>query len=237
MPKKQTALKGKPDGPPDVARSLRQFPTLTQKDGLTCRTLLDDQILLIDDLFTPVECKEFVKFIDSLPMELTPPKKKGEADRVNHRFSVTSVPFAQHLRDVIIPHLPSFAYPASAKGPRSEGPRLPHSLNSNIRVYKYTPEQYFGPHYDDSVRDPETGAKSEWTLLIYLTGLENGVLGGETIFEQQDRKGHSLEPIIAPLTRGMALLHRHGQECLLHSGSKVISGTKYVLRSDLMFMK
>ena len=35
------------------------------------------------------------------------------------------------------------------------------------------------PHYDDSVRDPITSAKSEWTLLIYLTGIEDGVEGGE----------------------------------------------------------
>jgi len=33
-------------------------------------------------------------------------------------------------------------------------------------------------HYDDSVRDPVTGAISEWTLLIYLTGAEDGVEGG-----------------------------------------------------------
>jgi len=46
-------------------------------------------------------------------------------------------------------------------------------------MYKYTPSQYFGPHYDDSVRDPETGAKSEWTVLVYLTGIEDGVKGGE----------------------------------------------------------
>jgi len=48
-------------------------------------------------------------------------------------------------------------------------------------MYKYTPSQYFGPHYDDSVRDAETGAKSEWTVLVYLTGLEDGVEGGEVI--------------------------------------------------------
>jgi len=138
---------------------------------------------------------------------------------------------------VLVPHLPSFPYPASAKGQRSDGPRPPHSLNSNIRVYKYTPDQYFGSHYDDSVRDPETGAKSEWTLLIYLTGVEDGVLGGETYFETHDRKGNPAETITTPLTRGTALLHRHGQECLLHGGSRVLGGTKYVLRSDLMFMK
>lgn len=37
---------------------------------------------------------------------------------------------------------------------------------------------FLRPHYDDSVLDPLTGAKSEWTLLIYLTGVEDGVEGG-----------------------------------------------------------
>ena len=49
-------------------------------------------------------------------------------------------------------------------------------------MYKYTAGQYFGPHYDDSVRDSVTGAKSEWTLLIYLSGAEDGVQGGEVPF-------------------------------------------------------
>ena len=57
--------------------------------------------------------------------------------------------------------------------------RAAHSLNTNIRLYKYTPSQHFNPHYDDSVRDTKTGAVSEWTLLIYLTGVEDGVQGGE----------------------------------------------------------
>lgn len=29
------------------------------------------------------------------------------------------------------------------------------------------------------MRDAVTGAKSEWTLLMYLTGVEDGVKGGE----------------------------------------------------------
>ena len=57
--------------------------------------------------------------------------------------------------------------------------RAAHSLNSNIRLYKYTPSQHFNPHYDDSTRDAKTGAVSEWTLLIYLTGVEDSVQGGE----------------------------------------------------------
>lgn len=55
-------------------------------------------------------------------------------------------------------------------------------------MYRYTPSQYFGPHYDDSVRDPETEAKSEWTVLVYLTGIEDGVEGGEVLIRDYDCK-------------------------------------------------
>ena len=141
-----------------------------------------------------------MKVIDNLPLELTPPKKKGEAERVNRtsstahntgmrcshpclnssiadRISVTSVEFADALFQTLAPHLPAFPYPASVRKPANN--HSPHSLNSNIRMYKYTPGQHFGCHYDDSVRDPNTGAKSEWTLLVYLSGVQDGVKGGE----------------------------------------------------------
>jgi hypothetical protein len=96
------------------------------------------------------------------------------------RFSIISLEFAAKLHAILTPHLPSFPYPTSARRVTTNNtPRTPHSFNSNIRVYKYTPLQHFGAHYDDSVRDAMTGAKSEWTLLIYLTGVEDGVEGGE----------------------------------------------------------
>ncbi|KAG6861668.1 hypothetical protein C0995_013674 [Termitomyces sp. Mi166 len=244
MAKKKTQQSGSNSKSPFTPKASQpefQFPDLSSKENLQRRALFEDQILLIDEFFSPAECKAFVKFIDELPLELTPPKKRGEADRVNYRFSITSVPFAQRLHTLLTPHLPSFPYPTSSmkRTIKEDGsPRLPHSFNSNIRMYEYTPGQHFGgrKHYDDSVRDPMTGAKSEWTLLVYLTGFEDGVEGGETLF-YKDERGKSQEVVTAPLTRGTALLHRHGQECMLHEGSKVIKGNKYVLRSDLMFMK
>jgi hypothetical protein len=36
---------------------------------------------------------------------------------------------------------------------------------------------------------------------------------------------------------GLALLHRHGDECLEHEGAAVTGGTKYVLRSDVVFQR
>ena len=34
---------------------------------------------------------------------------------------------------------------------------------------------------------------------------------------------------------GLALLHKHGDDCLLHEGRPVTTGVKYVLRSDVIF--
>ncbi|KAK0240254.1 hypothetical protein EDD85DRAFT_824869 [Armillaria nabsnona] len=211
------------------------LPNISPKRHLECRVLLENQILLVDNFLSAPECKGIAQFIDNLPLELTPPKRRGEAVRVNYRFSVTSPDFAQRLHGLLVPHLPLFPPPAPDKRSGSAlPPREPYSFNSNIRFYKYTPSQHFGPHYDDSVRDAITGAKSEWTLLIYLSGVEDGVQGGETIF-YRDEKCRRDETTVAPLNRGTALLHRHGQDCLLHEGSEVVKGTKYVLRSDLMF--
>jgi hypothetical protein len=124
--------------------------------------------------------------------------------------------------------------------------------NSNIRLYKYTEGQYFGPHYDESVAGPfiplptmpiveppdsnpessvsptrkrvgqrkakvtvvstpqGTPTWSEWTILVYLSGAEDGIVGGETVFYVDEGRGKSRtqRSIVPPLKRGSVLLHK-----------------------------
>lgn len=90
---------------------------------------------------------------------------------------------------------------------------------------------------------PPVPAKTTWTLLIYLTTCT----GGETIFypeesvlsprqgrKQQQQQQHDLSPISVDMEVGMALLHRHGEKCLLHEGGEVKGGEKWVIRSDVV---
>jgi hypothetical protein len=65
--------------------------------------------------------------------------------------------------------------------------------------------------------------------------------GGETVFYNTPIRGqkrlaqeHSVAASVSPVA-GLALIHRHGSQCLLHEAREVISGAKYVLRSDLVF--
>jgi hypothetical protein len=81
--------------------------------------------------------------------------------------------------------------------------------------------------------------------LIYLSGSEE-VEGGDTAFypcgvapveNGKPRKAKlkvGEEDVVVPLKKGLALLHRHGRECLLHEGRPVLKGTKWVLRSDVV---
>lgn len=85
---------------------------------------------------------------------------------------------------------------------------------------------------------PPIAARTTWTLLLYLTSASTGCIGGETVFypDAPKRKNSSVpppEPIVCELEVGLALLHRHGADCMLHEGREVIEGEKWVIRSDL----
>jgi hypothetical protein len=64
------------------------------------------------------------------------------------------------------------------------------------------------------------------------TALKNLVLG-LTETGKKKSKEPPPEPFVVGLEVGMALLHRHGAQCMLHEGREVLSGEKWVLRSDL----
>ena len=48
-------------------------------------------------------------------------------------------------------------------------------------IRRYEPGQRFDKHYDDSI-DMGGGLSTAYTLLVYLSGHDTGMQGGETIF-------------------------------------------------------
>ena len=84
-------------------------------------------------------------------------------------------------------------------------------------------------------------ADSENVDSIYLTGPATGCIGGETIFYPElgsakhfsGKATEGTKAISVGLEVGMGLLHKHGQDCLLHEGAEVKEGEKWVIRSDL----
>ncbi|KAI0162098.1 hypothetical protein GGR57DRAFT_453121 [Xylariaceae sp. FL1272] len=196
----------------------------------------EDQIVAIRNFFPKSLCRDYVAFLAGLPLSTTPGKpKRGEATRSNDRFQVDDPQFAQRLwlqtglKEAVLQESVRNLWGGEVIG-----------LNPNIRIYRYSPGQFFDCHYDDYnlVSVPsENGseiinAKTTWTALLYLTSVTEGCQGGETVFYANDRKLAAEEIVIDPET-GKILLHKHGNDCLLHEGREVVSGQKWIIRTDL----
>ncbi|KAJ5748942.1 uncharacterized protein N7511_010638 [Penicillium nucicola] len=231
-------------------------PLLPPAD-LSLEPLLPDQIYLIRNFLPGSLCKTYASFLASLPLTTTPGKpKKDEALRVNDRFQIDDARFAEmlwsqtSLKELVTERFEEGEYddeghrspPEMAERARRLWGGEPLGLNANIRIYRYTKGQFFGQHYDDSnniifppypstALSRATPARTTWTLLIYLTTST----GGETVFyPEATRANRNPEPIAVAPEVGMALLHRHGDACMLHEGMEVTGGEKWVLRSDLV---
>ncbi|KAJ5601789.1 hypothetical protein N7510_011323 [Penicillium lagena] len=282
-----------------------RFAPSSPPTDLTLTPLVPDQIYLIRNFLPGTLCKNYVSFLASLPLTTTPGKpKKDEAVRVNDRFQIEDARFAEMLwgetalRELVVERFDEDDYDDSDEEDDRALERAhkahnlwggtPLGLNSNIRVYRYSPGQFFAQHCkslegrsntaqhlylknmptiypplyahtymptlicphiymytniytpDDESKaltftSPSTSnptpARTTWTLLIYLTSCTGG---STTFYPDATRANPHPEPIsVAPET-GLALLHRHGERCMLHEGSEVVSGEKWVLRSDLV---
>lgn len=129
--------------------------------------------------------------------------------RNNTRVMWDDLPLVAELFEALRPHMPA----------RVDAWEL-LSLNERWRVYRYEPGQRFALHRDGSfLRSP-----SEQSLFTFMVYLNEGFEGGETTFPYEDR-------VIVPAT-GRALLFQHQ---LLHEGTEVRRGEKFVLRTDVMY--
>ncbi|KAF2095582.1 hypothetical protein NA57DRAFT_67936 [Rhizodiscina lignyota] len=241
--------KGRAQSQPMQEQQLPNWPAfdpLIPRMDLSIEVLVPNQVVLIRNFFTSALCKKYVSFLSTLPLVTTPGKpKKGEAVRVNDRFQIDDVSFAQRLwnetalRELVTHFGDDDDLPSVGKARDLWGGDV-LGLNPNIRIYRYSKGQFFDQHYDDSNHVTVNGnvpAKTTWTLLLYLTSPSTGCIGGETVFYPEPatkKKGQPIpEPIVVELETGMALLHRHGADCMLHEGREVLEGEKWIIRSDL----
>jgi predicted 2-oxoglutarate/Fe(II)-dependent dioxygenase YbiX len=168
----------------------------------------------IAGVLSPAECAALIDRIEQLGPATAPittargPVMRTEI-RNNERVMFDDPELAREL----------FARIEGAIAPRLRGMRAV-GANERFRCYRYRPGQRFAPHYDGAfIRNDR-----ERSLLTFMVYLNEGFTGGATTF-------HDWGVDVAPRT-GTALLFQHW---LLHEGCELIEGTKYVLRSDVMY--
>ncbi|KAF2068406.1 hypothetical protein CYY_010267 [Polysphondylium violaceum] len=110
---------------------------------------------------------------------------------------------------------------------------IPVGLDDCFTFGKYLPGGRFKPHYDATFAD-NPDRRSIYTLQIYLN---DDYQGGKTNFFLPENPleiaKHQLEKSVVPKT-GRALIFNHDT---LHEGAEVISGEKYIMRVDMMFLR
>lgn len=121
----------------------------------------------------------------------------------------------------------------------NDGRWLPTSLNEVIKFTKYTPGGRFLPHIDNSIAK-SNNEKSIFTIIIYLN---QDFEGGETRFFE--RKLDTELPFTASIDTvtvlesfapeaGTCLVFNHD---VLHDGAELLSGTKYIIRAEIIFQR
>jgi predicted 2-oxoglutarate/Fe(II)-dependent dioxygenase YbiX len=169
-------------------------------------------IFTLEDFYTPAECDSSIRLGESLGFGDAPVNTFGgpvlrKDIRDNARVIHEDPDLARVFWERVRPYVPS-----ELVGHRAVG------INERFRFYRYDPGQVFRWHRDGYFQRPD-GERSRLTLMVYLN---DDFEGGETRFQ---------EVTIHPRT-GMALVFEHP---LLHEGSSVTRGRKYVLRTDVMF--
>lgn len=154
--------------------------------------------------------------------------KLQEANK--HKLSVFEHPLTtrrlwRKLEPVILPHISSFIKNANSGEPIGLNPRL------RVLRYDATDNDVFEPHFDATTRVNES--TTLLTVLIYLNdGGGKDFEGGETCFlDSKSIKGHDTAAVITPST-GNVVVFEHD---LFHSSAPLNFGTKYILRTDVLF--
>jgi len=176
---------------------------------------LHPQIFLIEDFLTETECDQYInlsqeKIFEEAKINVFGRQQMNKGVRNNDRLMIFDEKMAEDLFKKASEFLPQ----------EHDGYQI-LNFNEMLRVYRYAPGQQFKMHRDGSYIRNER-EKSFYTFMIYLN---DDFEGGETELENLF--------IVAP-KKGTALIFHHP---LRHEGKTLISGLKYVLRTDIMYSK
>lgn len=177
-----------------------------------------DATRLITNALSPAECSALISLAETIGFESAkidgaldgPRGFRVEDGRDNDRAAIED----QTVAELIWARV-------SARIPTREG-WAACGINERLRFYRYAPGQSF-PFHQDGFYQRSDDERSFVTLLVYLN---EDFAGGATVFRDPDEQ-------FTP-EAGSILLFPHER---WHEGRPIERGTKYVLRTDVMFRR
>jgi len=129
--------------------------------------VFDAFLISVPNFMTKEESKSWLKFADSVEFEdVDVCSTKHNARRYHQRFQFDDEVTASKIFEKVLEFIPS-----SIDG------LYPIACCKNIRLYRYSESNLFGPHIDDS-NVAENGT-TKLTLLIYLNSSSPGIVSSE----------------------------------------------------------
>ncbi|KAI0429964.1 prolyl 4-hydroxylase [Xylaria sp. FL1042] len=197
---------------------------------------------LMKDVLSRQECVSIVAAMESLGfLPDCPLRDDGSASSIlaHNVYWIVDKAFHDALWKRVSPHIPSHVNGRKARG-----------INRRFRVYRYVPGAEYRCHFDGgwppSGVDPKTGSyiydaspvnakqSSLFTFLVYLNDEFEG--GETTFFTPSIREGVMNAHPVRPMMGSVALFpHGDAKGALLHEGTGVRKGAKYIIRTDVEF--
>jgi len=209
---------------------------------------------LLHNLLTPEECKQYIEMSEEMGYEQSPLRNLGTVNATTFTMDTSVRNSERVLFDVpdrigielnkrLLEHLPkTVKYDGSdwkvqqlgegqAKGP----------INTRWRFNRYAKGHYFKPHFDAGY----IYSADEKTLFTFILYLNEGFIGGETVFFPNNQKVSWQPPIpgiecrVIPKTGTALIFYQCGDLSPRHEGAEHSSegSYKYILRSDLAYYK
>ncbi|GAP86851.1 putative prolyl 4-hydroxylase [Rosellinia necatrix] len=197
---------------------------------------------LMKDVLTRQECMSIVAAMETVGfLPDCPLRDDGSASSIlaHNVYWVVDQAFHDALWKRVSPHIPSHVGGRKARG-----------INRRFRVYRYVPGAEYRCHFDGgwppSGVDPKTGAyvydasppsAKQSSLFTFLVYLNDEFEGGETTFFTPSIREGVMNAFPVRPTMGSVALFPHGDArgALLHEGTGVKKGAKYIIRTDVEF--
>lgn len=195
---------------------------------------------MIKDVLSPSECKAIIAAGESVEFVPDEPIREGmDRSVLAHNFYwVTDTAFHDKLWSRVSSFLPSSVDGKVARG-----------LNRRFRVYRYVPGAEYRSHIDGAwppsgikeddtyVYDDSPPEKKQSSLFTFLLYLNDEFEGGETMFFLPAAREGVLNAYPVRPVMGSVAIFPHGETkgALLHEGTSVTKGAKYIIRTDVEY--
>lgn len=182
------------------------------------------------------ECRQFVAAAQGVGYTPDQPVNRSSSSSATRAETVAWL-VDDSITDVImrrcLPHLPVLDGEAAV------------GLNARWRFYAYRPPAVYGPHIDgawpgSAIKDGKLaydGYGDRWSRLTFLLYLNDDFSGGGTTYFLPDENTGTLHARSTSPRAGCVVCFPHGSDAgaLVHEGSLVTRGRKYIVRTDVLY--